>query len=45
MKHKTKRILTLLTAAVLVLALPVMGASAADLEFGTDGKVTNTTDQ
>ena len=43
MKHKTKRILTLLTAAVLVLALPVMGASAADLEFGTDGKVTNTT--
>ena len=43
MKHKTKRILTLLTAVVLVLALPVMGASAADLEFGTDGKVTNTT--
>ena len=44
MKHKTKRILTLLVAVVMVLALPVIGASAADLTFGTDGKVTNTTD-
>ena len=46
MKHKTKRILTLLTAVVLVLALPVTGAYAADLTFEEDApyKCMNTTE-
>ena len=46
MKHKTKRILTLLMTVVMVIALPVIGASAADLTFEDSApyKCTNTTD-
>ena len=46
MKHKTKRILTLLMAVAMVLALPVISASAADLTFEDSApyKCTNTTD-
>ena len=42
MNHKAKRILTLIMLAALLLSLPVIGASAADLTF-EDGKVTNST--
>ena len=42
MNHKRKRILALVLTAAVIIALPVIGASAADLIFD-DGKVANTT--
>ena len=43
MSNKRKRVLALLLTAAVMLAVPVLSASAADLTFGTDGKVTNVT--
>ena len=43
MSNKGKRVLALLLTAAVMLAVPVFSASAADLTFGTDGKVTNVT--
>lgn len=43
MRNKGKRVLALLLTAAVMLAVPVLSASAADLTFGTDGKVTNVT--
>lgn len=37
MNHKAKRILTLIMLAALVMSLPVISASAANLEFDTSG--------
>ena len=37
MNHKAKRVLTLVLFAALLLSLPVIGASAANLEFDTSG--------